>query len=358
MFRQSNSSIKKNQNFTMKKLVLLSVLAFLSIQLTAQDWAALFEANKRSVVTIYTAEVVNTGAGDPRTFTSSMGLGSGVLVRNDMILTAAHVVGNAEEIMVQFFDGEAIAAKTIRINRMVDVALLQLAKAPQDPVVATLGNSDETKTGERVFIIGAPMGLTYSLSTGIISGRHAKSDLVTEGYPVEFFQTDASINTGNSGGPMFNSKGEVIGIVSSILSRSGGFEGIGFAATSEIAQAVLTSKGSKYFGIDSMVLPYELARILNVPQESGLLVHHVVKNSPAGAAGVKGGFRKVVINDAEILLGGDIILAVDHIKITGHESFNPLFSHLEESGNTATHTLSVLRAGEIIELVWVASDFY
>jgi len=83
-----------------------------------------------------------------------------------------------------------------------------------------------------------------------------------------------------------------------------------------------------------------------------------VKNSPAGAAGVKGGFRKVLINDAEILLGGDIILAVDHIKITGHESFNPLFAHLEESGNTATHRLSVLRGGEIIELVWVASDFY
>jgi serine protease Do len=342
----------------MKKTVFLAVLALLTFQLTAQDWATLFETHKRSAVTIYTAENVNTGTGDPRTFTASMGLGSGVLVRESLVLTAAHVVGNAEEIMVQFYDGEAIPAKTVRINRMVDVALLQLAKVPEDPHVAILGNSDETKTGESVFIIGAPMGLTYSLSTGIISGRHAQSDMVTEGYPVEFFQTDASINTGNSGGPMFNSKGEVIGIVSSILSRSGGFEGIGFAATSEIAQAVLTSKGSKYFGIDTMVLPYELARILNVPQESGLLVQHVVKNSPAGAAGVKGGFRKVVINDTELLLGGDIILAVDHLKITGIESFTPLFKHLEESGSAARHKLTVLRAGEIIELFWVASDFY
>ena len=235
----------------MKKIAFLAVLTLISTQLFAQDWAELFETHKRSVVTIYTAEAVNTGTGDPRTFTSSMGLGSGVLVRNDMVLTAAHVVGNAEEIMVQFYDGEAIPAKTIRMNRLVDVALIRLGKAPDDPHLATLGNSDETRTGESVFIIGAPMGLPFSLSTGVISGRHAQSDMVTEGYPVEFFQTDASINTGNSGGPMFNSKGEVIGIVSSILSRSGGFEGIGFAATSEIAQAVLTSKGSKYFGIDS-----------------------------------------------------------------------------------------------------------
>jgi hypothetical protein len=84
----------------------------------------------------------------------------------------------------------------------------------------------------------------------------------------------------------------------------------------------------------------------------------VVKNSPAGAAGVKGGFRKVKIEDTEILLGGDIILAVDHLKITGIESFAPLYKHLADSGNTARHKLSVLRAGEIIELYWVASDFY
>jgi len=342
----------------MKKTLSFAIIALLAIQISAQDMADLFETHKRSVVTIYTSENVNTGAGDPRTFTSSMGLGSGVLVRNDMVLTAAHVVGNAEEIMVQFFDGEAIPGKTVRMSRMADVAIVQLAKAPASPSVATIGNSDETRTGESIFVVGAPMGLAYSLSTGIISGKRAEGDLVTEGYTVEFFQTDAAINTGNSGGPMFNSKGEVIGIVSSILSRSGGFEGIGFAATSEIALGLLTSRGSKYFGIDSMVLPAELARILNVPQESGLLVQHVVKKSPAGAAGVKGGFRKVLIDETEILLGGDIILAVDHLKITGMESLGVLFKHLETSGNTAKHELHVLRGGKIIQLNWIASDFY
>lgn len=342
----------------MKKTFILTIFALLAMQISGQDMADLFEANKRSVVTIYTAESVNTGAGDPRTFTSSLGLGSGILVKEDMVLTAAHVVGNAEEIMVQFFDGEAIPGKTVRLNRLVDVAIVQLAKAPADPQLATLGNSDEARTGEGVFIIGAPMGLPYSLSTGVISGRNAQSDMVTEGFPVEFLQTDASINTGNSGGPMFNHRGEVIGVVSSILSRSGGFEGIGFAASANIAKAVLSSKGSKYFGIDAMILPYELARILNVPQESGLLVQHVVKKSPAGAAGVKGGFSNVIINDTKILLGGDIILAVDHVKITGGDALIPLFKHLEESANATRHKIVVLRAGEIIELYWVASDFY
>lgn len=342
----------------MKKSIYLAVFACVSMHLSAQDWATLFETNKRSVVTVYTAESVSTGTGDPRTFTASLGLGSGALINESMVLTAAHVVGNAEEIMVQFYDGEAIAGKTVRINRIADVAIVQLAKAPSDPRVAVIGNSDEVKTGEAVFVIGAPMGLPFSLSTGVISGRHADEDMVIDGNSVEFFQTDASINTGNSGGPMFNSKGEVIGVVSSILSRSGGFEGIGFAATSKIAKVTLSSRGSKYFGIDSMVLPFELAKILNVPQESGLLVQHVVKNSPAGVAGVKGGFRKVTIGENELLLGGDIILAVDHIKITGHDIFDDLFAHLEATGSTARHEITVLRGGEIRKLYWIASDFY
>ena len=92
----------------MKKTLLLAAVALLAQQITAQDLADLYEKNKRSVVTIYVAESVSTGTGDPRTFTSSMGLGSGILVTEDVILTAAHVVANAEEIMVQFFDGETI----------------------------------------------------------------------------------------------------------------------------------------------------------------------------------------------------------------------------------------------------------
>jgi len=207
----------------MKKLALITVISLMALQTKAQDLADLFDANKSSVVTIHVAEELNTGMGDPRTFTSSLGLGSGVLIRDNIILTAAHVVANAEAIMVQFYDGETIPAETYRISRVADIAVIKLNKPPGNPQVAVLGNSDETRIGTEVFVIGAPMGLPNSLSTGVISGRHAENKTTSDGKMLEFFQTDAAINTGNSGGPMFNYQGEVIGIVSSILTRSGRF---------------------------------------------------------------------------------------------------------------------------------------
>jgi serine protease Do len=340
----------------MKKTLLFAALALLAWSSRAQSLADLFENNKNSVVTIYVREVLSTGTGDPRTFASSEGLGSGVLVKEDIVLTAAHVVGNADQIMIQFYDGESIEAKTVRISRVADVALVQLSKAPTHPQVAVLGNSDDVRIGDEVFVVGAPLGLPYSLSKGVISGRHAEHSLTNDGKSMEFFQTDAAINTGNSGGPMFNYKGEVIGIVSSILSRSGGFEGIGFAATSNVSKTILTERGSQFFGIEALLLPYELARILNVPQESGWLVQHVVMDSPAGRTGIKGGVLTVEIEDEDVLLGGDIILQVDDILITGEESIIKLWEYLNTVQSTVTHKIKILRAGEIMELRWISSE--
>jgi serine protease Do len=340
----------------MKKTFLAISIAVLAHPLMAQNLADLFEENKRSVVTIYVTENVSSGSGDPRTFTSNMGLGSGVLVKDDVVLSAAHVVGNAEEIMVQFYDGEAISAKVERMSRVADVALLRLDKPPVNPQAAVVGNSDETRIGDEIFVVGAPMGMPYSLSRGVISGRHSKKDLTSDGKMTEYFQTDASINTGNSGGPMYNYRGEVIGIVSFILTRSGGFEGIGFAATSQVAKDLLLSRSSKYFGVEALILPYELAQILNVPQESGWLVQHVVKDSPAGVSGLKGGYRSIMIDEEEILLGGDIILQVDNIKITGEASVSELRDYLDNVDATVKHRFTVLRSGRIKYLYWISSD--
>lgn len=342
----------------MKKNILLGAIAIMAYMSQAQDLADLFEENIHSVVTIYVAEQVNTGTGDPRTFTSNMGLGSGVLINGNRILTAAHVVNNAEAITVKFYDGESISAKTIRQSRIADVAVIQLEKAPANAKVAVIGNSDETRIGEEIFVIGAPMGLPNSLSRGVISGRHHEDKITSEGKMLEFFQTDAAINTGNSGGPMFNYKGEVIGIVSSILTRSGGFEGIGFAATTDIARSMLTARSSIFFGMEAMILPYELARILNVSQGSGWLIQHVVQESPAGKIGLKGGYRIVTIEDEELMLGGDIILQVGDIKITGTESVFKVMEFLDNIGSEAsTIKIMVLRAGEIMEFNWITSGF-
>ena len=340
----------------MKKYFLFLVFAALSQFVMAQDLAELFESNKFSVVTIYTAEDVNSGSGDPRTFTSNMGLGSGFLIRDNMIITASHVVANAKAIMVEFFDGEKIPATTYRISKIADVAVIKLESTPSNPKPAVIGNSNEVRIGEEIFVIGAPMGLTYSLSSGIISGRHSEESPGGNEKILEFFQTDASINTGNSGGPMFNKKGEVIGIVSSILSRSGGFEGIGFAATSQVARDVLNARSSLYFGVDAVTLSYELAKILNVPQESGWLVQHVTEGSPAGNIGLKGGFRKVIIEDEEILLGGDIILSVGGVKITEEQSIFKIAEYLDSMGSSAMITIMVYRGGEIMEFNWISTD--
>jgi serine protease Do len=340
----------------MKKFLLFAAVIGMAHFVSAQDLADMFETNKHSVVTIYTAEDVNTGSGDPLTFTSNMGLGSGVLVRDNYILTAAHVVANAKAIMVEFFDGEKIPAVTYRISKTADVAVIKLESAPSNAKQAVIGSSDDVRIGEEIFVIGAPMGLTYSLSRGIISGRHSEKSPISDHKILEFFQTDASINTGNSGGPMYNSKGEVIGIVSSILSRSGGFEGIGFAATSQVAKDLLNERSALYFGIDAITISYEMARILNITQESGWLIQNVVKGSPAGMLGLKGGFRKAIIEEKEILLGGDIILSIDDIKITEEESIFKLASYLDSVVSTATHKIIIMRAGEIMEFNWISSD--
>lgn len=342
---------------TMKKTSILAVLTLLSFSLTAQSLADLFESNKHSVVTVYVAESVSEGTGDPRTFTDNKGMGSGVLVRDNVVLTASHVVANAEKIMVQFYDGETVAAKTFRHAREADVALIRLDYPPNNPKVAVIGDSDKTRIGDEIFVVGAPMGLPYSLSRGVISGRHSEPNLSNDGKMLEFFQTDAAINTGNSGGPMFNFQGEVIGIVSSILSRSGGFEGIGFAATSGVATALLSERSSRFFGMEAMILPFEMAQILNVPQESGWLVQHVVKDSPAGHAGLKGGYLRVTIGDEEVLLGGDIILQVDDIKLVGQDSMLKLMGYLNDVNSTVTHTIKVLRGGQIMDLRWISKDF-
>ena len=215
---------------------------------------------KSSVVVIHVMSKKNTGIGNPYQQTSIGALGSGVLVSEDgLVLTAAHVVNNAAEIMVQFIDGQQIPARVTQLANTADVALIKLQNPPKNPTVAKIGDSDLTQVGDPVFVIGAPMGMEFSLSSGIISGRHTMAKMTARFREAEFFQTDAAINTGNSGGPVFNMDGEVIAVASAILSRSGGFEGIGFAATTKIARTLLIDKPTYWWGFTPLFLSDELA---------------------------------------------------------------------------------------------------
>lgn len=194
------------------------------------------------------------------------------------------------------------------------------------------------------------------MSKGIISGKHSEKELTSDMKMMEFFQTDASINQGNSGGPMFNMKGEVVGIVSSILSFSGGFEGLGFAASSNIAKQILLQQGSAWFGLDALPMSPELCAIFNVPQAGAIMVQNVAEGSPGYFMGMQSGFLKMEVGGVEFLAGGDIILAFDDIILDGMEKVEELRDYLNTLDKYHPYKIKVLRNGQIVNLNWKFTD--
>src|SRR5215510_9305394 len=235
------------------------------------------------------------------------GLGSGVLISNDgKVLTAAHLVQAADRTMVEFSEGELIPARVIGCSFSADVALLQLERQPVNHVAATLGDSDSAEVGDEIFVVGAPYGITRTLTAGHVSGRRIQNIEKETTKAVEFLQTDAAINTGNSGSPVFNLKGEVIGIVSNIMSRSGGSEGLAFAATSNTARHLLLEQKPFWTGIEGLRVDGSLASALNLPQPAGVLVQRVAEGSIASHCGLRPGTLRATVEGQEIILGGDV----------------------------------------------------
>lgn len=338
----------------MKKVFVLFISIMFAVGVSAQDMTELFKKVNPSVVVIKTIEQVSPGGGDPLQKTSMQGLGTGVLISEDgLILTAAHVVNTADKIWVEFLDGQNIEAKVENLAIVADIATIKLVSKPANPVVSRLGDSDKTEVGQRIFVIGSPLGLGHSFSSGFISGRHHQGRITSNMSVSEFFQTDASINQGNSGGPLYNLEGEVIGIASSILTQSGGFEGIGFAATSNMAKDLLLDNKQMWYGFQPVLLTDELVKIFNVPQEAGLLITSVTKNSPAYFMGLKGGYLNVTIGNHELLVGGDILLGLDGIPLTNMENIEKITDHMMGLPSGAKYKFSVLREGKVIEIGWV-----
>ena len=340
----------------MKKIRLIVILASLFIvnSVKSQDISKLFEEVDKSVVIINVLQSKSTGTGVVDEKASFGSLGTGVLINETgQILTAAHVVNDADLIEVVFKDGQKLRAKTEGLSRMADVAIIKTQGVINNPYPAKLGNSDNTKIGDKVMIIGNPMGLNHSLSVGYISRREKQPNASENFSSMEFFQTDAAINTGNSGGPMFNMNGEVIGIISSILSRSGGFEGIGFVATINIVKELLIDKSNTWLGIDVFLLEGSLAKAFNVYEDAGILVQNVTKGSPAYYMGMKGGSINIKINKQTVTIGGDIILAIDNIKLNNRENILNGIKYLNALPKGAKYSITVLRAGEKIKLNWI-----
>ena len=330
-------------------------IAFICLLLTvivkAQDLSKIYEKVSPSVVVIFTTENDVIKKDGVNLKTSSQGLGSGFAISDTTVVTAAHVVNVPEIINVQFIDGEIIPANVISYNKTADVALLKLLWPKKNVKTVPFGDSNALKAGNRVFVVGAPFGLGQSLSAGYVSGFKKQSVGTNPFTQAEFIQTDAAINSGNSGGPLFNLQGEVVGVVSHITTKSGGFNGIGFASTSNLTVDLLMNHKSPWFGADLYHLTGEKAERFGVPQNSGLLVQRVVFSSLLGVMGIKGGDAETTINGEKVIIGGDIILAFDDIEFdTTDEALLKLAEFAESLEQGSHFEIKVLRRGEIITL--------
>src|SRR2546428_11414845 len=191
-----------------------------------QSLSEIFKRVAPAVVVIHTKEKEFPTIPDTQPV-SVAGLGSGVLVSSDgQVLTAAHVVQTADAIVVEFLTGEFLQARVVSSEPTADVALLQLERAPTAPLAARLGDSDAIQVGDQVFVVGAPLGISHTLTVGHISARRKPDGPLGRMSPAEFFQTDAAISPGDSGGPLFHMAAQRVSVVSHILSTSRGYESL------------------------------------------------------------------------------------------------------------------------------------
>ena len=334
-------------------LVLISALAVsLPSPSQAQTVAQVFQQVNPSVVVVRAKgrDLIARGSGDS-TLVNYNEVGSGVLVSADgKVLTAAHVVQIADEVVVEFLSGESVPARVVASETKADLALLQLISVPAGVKPAVLGDSSRMQIGEQVVVIGAPYGIVHTLTVGYLSARHKPYTIFAEMPLAEFLQTDAAINQGNSGGPMFNLRGEVIGIVSHIISKSGGFEGLGFVVSSNMARQLMLETRPFWSGVTWFRVSGNLAQYLNLPQPFGLAAEEVAKKSPAEAVGLRASRVVAKIEGKDVPLGGDIVLEAMGIQLEDEASFEKVRARQAQLRSGDEMTFKVLRAGRVIEL--------
>jgi S1-C subfamily serine protease len=330
----------------------LATLLAAAAQSAAQDTniAELFRRVDPAVVEISAVQYGAPHSGSSQG-SSAGSLGSGFLISDDgLVVTAAHVVQVADEVNVRFVSGDVTTARVVASEPSMDVALIRVRQVPEGIGPVPLGDSDTAEVGDQVFVVGAPFGISHSLSVGYVSARRSAGLAYGGLERVELLQTDAAINQGNSGGPLFNMNGEAIGIVSHILSTSGGSQGLGFVVTANVARHVLLEDPTPWNGLDLLMLEGQLAHVLNLPRKAGLLVQGVATGSPGAALGLRGGNLPAQIGGQTLTLGGDVILAIHGIDVGDPDFREKVRERTRLLGPNDTVDLSVLREGDVIEL--------
>jgi S1-C subfamily serine protease len=262
---------------------------------------------------------------------------------------------------VEFPDGQNSIARVIASDVRADVALLQLQQPPKNISPVALGDSDKVEVGDQIFVIGAPYGISQTLTAGHVSGRR-RWDKDGQAQPyIEFLQTDAAVNGGNSGSPMFDMNGQVVGIVGTIMSQSGGSEGLAFATASNTTKRFLLDRKPFWSGIDGVLVTGDFAKALNLPQPAGFLVQRIGEGSIGSRLGMNGGIFRVTIQGTDLLLGGDVILSVNDIDVTvpsavesvavgQGDNYDRIFNSISSLKPGEPVVLKVLRAGKVMKL--------
>jgi S1-C subfamily serine protease len=317
------------------------------------DPARIYAARANGVVTIYS---FFGGNNDAQNATQ----GSGFVVSTDgLVLTNSHVVTNAGEgqplamakaVYAQFHDGDRVKARIVGYDPFTDVAVVRLSPKDHALEPVPLADSARVVVGEPVAAIGSPFGNETSLAVGVVSATRRSIESLTSIYNVvDAIQTDAPINRGNSGGPLFDARGRVIGINAQIRSDSGANEGVGFAipinaAKRSLEQLVATgSVHYAYVGVRTADLTPSLAKRFGYTVQRGAVISDVNKNSPAAKADLRPGTREEEFNGVTFPVGGDVIVEIDGLRVRGADDVVRYVSDRLRPGDVSIFT--VIRAG-------------
>ncbi len=265
-------------------------------------WSTIYDQLKDSVVLVQT----------------NLGLGSGfVYDLQGHIITNHHVIEDADTIEVTFLDGNITSANIVGMDIYSDLAVIKV-----DPEVTTLhpvvlGNSSELSVGESVAAMGNPFGLSDTLTAGIVSSLQRTMEAAGNYVIIDIIQIDAAVNPGNSGGPLVNIKGQVVGVNTAIQSETGTFTGIGFAIPSdtvkrEIDDMIETGTYKHpWLGVSATDVNMAIADAIDLEKPQGVLIVEVIEGSPADQAGLRGGDQNVTLDGQVYTIGGDVIINID-----------------------------------------------
>ena len=262
-------------------------------------------------------------------------LGSGFVIDKDgHIVTNYHVIENARQIEVNFSGDDRVPARIVGVDPSTDLALLRIDAQARALTPLPLGDSDAVRVGDAVVAIGNPFGLERTVTAGIVSALQ-REITAPNGYTIDkVIQTDAPINQGNSGGPLLNARGEVIGVNSQIEPGNVGTGnlGIGFAVPSATLREVVSQLRERgkvehaYLGVRTQPIDDLLAQSYRLPVEEGLLIVEVIPGSPADDAGLKDGDRQVIFGGTSYVLGGDIVTGADGEPVASPDDLRRLIA--------------------------------